>query len=129
MNDDKDRIRTVRTILKMTFESYVDFGMCLVTPVLRLHPNNGFPLHVLEDPTWNPILLLALEAKVFDSMCAEFHDDHVSCNLSFDRLYAVEIPYACIAQLAPTFPVTGPAPIEERRTGFVPRVVQDEEEN
>lgn len=117
-----------RQLLEVAFENFVPVGVAVVMPVLRQHLTHGFPESVTNDPHWDPVLLLRLDPATYDRMNVEFHEHHVSFNLSFDRLYKVEVPYEAITQVAVSLEVVLPeVPTAPKKGGFVPRLVTDEE--
>jgi len=103
----------VRALLDLSLRGHTRCLLVLFTPLLRQHPTNGFPVSVLENEKWAEALPIVIETDVLGQMMITFHEAHMSCRLSFDRLYDVEIPYGCIGQITNSFPLAAtstPAP-------------------
>ena len=92
-----------RALLEVLFEHYVSGHMILNSSALRAHPENGFPPDVLSDPTWAHAIPLVLDPEFYDRMNVVFEEHYLTCNLSFDELYAVQIPYSTVFGIAATF--------------------------
>jgi hypothetical protein len=104
-------MQAVRALLEPIFESDISVQLLLKTDVLRAHPEHGFPEEVISDPKWERVLQLDLNADFFDRMRVELGEYHLSCQLSFDTLYAVQIPYSAICMIVAMISIPAvPAP-------------------
>ena len=117
------RNEQVPALLAYLFERYVSCMVTVSTPLLTAHPGHGFPRAVAANPAWKSFMPLHLDAMVFDKMALVLHAEHLSCTLSFDALYDVEIPYASILGIAMMFPPEE-APVEEPKPPSL-RLVED----
>lgn len=86
-----------RLILEFGFMHGLTIDVVVATPPLRMAGGMGFPGHILKDLHG---VRLRFGSDVHKQMQVEFFDELMECNLSFDDLYRVQIPYAVIGDVS-----------------------------
>lgn len=90
-------------LLTTLFAERISFTLVIQTRRLLAHPTHGFPLDVLSHPKWQNLLVLNVMRSDMHDMNTVVEADRLSCRLSFDRLVAVEVPFAAIVALTQQF--------------------------